>query len=75
MNNEIRELTFDEVENVNGGDFSYAGLGGAMVGGAVAGGMAGSIDPLGGPVVGAFAGAVYGGAAYTAMSIYEYYFH
>ncbi len=66
----MRELSVSEMEQVNGGDFSWEGLFGNMVGGAVAGAFAGSIAPGVGTAAGAGSGALLAGMGYIATELY-----
>lgn len=74
MNNQLRELSAEELMMVNGA-WSLVECGAATAGGAVAGGMAGSIAPGVGTVAGAIGGGVSAGVGYTISELYKWYFN
>ncbi len=63
-NNGMRTLSLDELDFISGGAWTWDGLGGAMVVGAFAGGMAGAVGGFAGMGMGAAGGGLIGGAAY-----------
>ncbi|KGJ95782.1 hypothetical protein [Thalassotalea sp. ND16A] len=64
----MRELTLNEIENVNGA-YSAKEFAAAVFTGGVTGALAGTLIGGGGAVPGAFAGSVIGGIAYLTHEI------
>jgi len=67
----FNEISYDELMDVNGGEFSWNQFVGAMAAGAVGGAMAGSLVGGGGAGPGAVSGALIGGAAYCVMELWN----
>jgi hypothetical protein len=65
MKNGVIELTDYELTQIEGGDWSWSGFTGALIGGAATGAASGAI--VGGAGLGTVAGVVGGGAGYIAV--------
>jgi hypothetical protein len=70
----MRELTAVETAVVGGGDFTWDGFFGHVVGGAVAGGLAGSLVGGLGAGPGALGGGLLGGIEYSISALIGYCF-
>jgi hypothetical protein len=70
----MRELTAAETALVGGGDFTWDGFFGHVLGGAVAGALAGSLAGGIGAGWGALGGGLLGGIEYSLSSLFEYCF-
>jgi hypothetical protein len=65
-----RELSLEELDSVAAGDFSWGGLGKAILGGAAAGGVGGLAGGPGGAGAGALGGGLLAGIGYCISSIF-----
>ncbi|WP_207611310.1 hypothetical protein [Alteromonas sp. 5E99-2] len=70
--NFMYELSLNEIQEVNGGKFSWSGLAGATAGGAVVGGAFGSLVGGVGFGPGLLAGGLSGGGGYLVNELIQY---